>query len=333
MTTQTNTLTLKFWGVRGSHPVPGDSAMQFGGNTPCIEITARNGQRTHTIILDAGTGIIPLGRKLAACAGQSGSPLEATLLFTHLHHDHTQGFPFFVPTFLPTARLNIVVPDIYEFDPTEVLTSVMASPKFPVAFHQTGSVKTIHRLRETGVALVSEEGVVVHPYAPVHKDPNAVTIRAMRSYAHPQHVLVYRIEWGGTTIVHATDTEGYVHGDQRLSRFVRGADVLIHDAQYTEEHYLGLKPGLPATQGYGHSTPRMACEVARTADVGQLFLFHHDPNYDDKAINGMVARARQYFPNTQAAREGLEITLSAGSKIPALRSTAQLAVSSNQPNI
>ncbi|NUM49437.1 MAG: MBL fold metallo-hydrolase [Anaerolineales bacterium] len=306
-------LTLKFWGVRGSYPVPGSATLRYGGNTPSLEITARNENHTFTLILDAGTGIIGLGRELAqrakAMRGQSGgTPIEATLLFTHLHHDHTQGLPFFTPLMIPTARLTFVLPDLYEQNPQEVLAGVMASPTFPVALAQTASGKQFLTLRETGVLLIGPEGVRAD-YPPLEVPANTLIVRALRSYAHPQGVLIYRIEWEGHSIVIATDTEGYVKGDQRLIRFARGADILVHDAQYTDEHYLGLKPGLPSTQGFGHSTPAMATEVAQQAGVGQLILFHHDPNYDDETLATMELLAQKRFPNTRTAREGMEIPL------------------------
>ncbi|MCB9134863.1 MAG: MBL fold metallo-hydrolase [Anaerolineales bacterium] len=307
-------LTLKFWGVRGSYPVPGNTTLRYGGNTPSLEITARNAEHTFTLIVDAGTGIIGLGRELAqrakAVRGQTGGhPLEATILFTHLHHDHTQGLPFFTPLMLPSARLTFVLPDLYEQAPQDVLASVMASPMFPIALSQTGSNKQTLTMRETGLLLISPEGVQTLPYPPTETPENTLVVRALRSYAHPQGVLIYRIEWEGHTIVIATDTEGYVKGDQRLIRFARGAEILVHDAQYSDEHYLGLKPGLPATQGFGHSTPAMAAEVAQQAGVGQLILFHHDPNYDDETLATLELQAQKRFPNTRTAREGMELTL------------------------
>lgn len=314
MTTNTHQLSLTFWGVRGSYPLPGNTTLRYGGNTPSLEITARNEAHTFALIIDAGTGIIGLGRQLAQCAravrGQGGGlPLEATLLFTHLHNDHTQGLPFFTPLMLPSARLTFVLPDIYEQKPLEVLAGMMASPTFPVALDQTPSGKAFQTLRETGVLLIGPEGVRVLPYPPDEVPENTLIVRALRSYAHPQGVLIYRIEWDGHAIVIATDTEGYVKGDQRLIRFARGAEILVHDAQYTDEHYLGLKPGMPATQGFGHSTPAMATEVAQQAGVGQLVLFHHDPNYDDETLATMELQAQKRFPNTRTAREGMEITL------------------------
>jgi phosphoribosyl 1,2-cyclic phosphodiesterase len=313
MTIQTkpSQLTLKFWGVRGSYPVPGSATLRYGGNTPSMEITARNETHTFTLIVDAGTGIIGAGAQRAkAVRGQrGGTPIEATLLFTHLHNDHTQGLPFFTPLMIPTARLTFVLPDLYEQNPQDVLAGVMAAPTFPIALQQTASSKQFLTLRETGVLLIGPEGVRTFPYPPAEVPANTLIVRALRSYAHPQGVLVYRIEWEGHSLVIATDTEGYINGDQRLIRFARGAEILVHDAQYTDEHYLGLQPGLPTTQGFGHSTPAMATEVARQAGCGQLVLFHHDPNYDDETLATMELLAQKRFPNTRTAREGMEITL------------------------
>jgi ribonuclease BN (tRNA processing enzyme) len=131
----------------------------------------------------------------------------------------------------------------------------------------------------------------------------------MHSHAHPQGVMIYRVEYQGKSVVYATDTECYAGGDQRLAEFARGADLLIHDAQYTEDHYIGALAGAPVTQGYGHSTTAMACDTARAAQVGQLVLFHHDPNYADKTIASIERRARELFANTVAAREGQVVNL------------------------
>jgi ribonuclease BN (tRNA processing enzyme) len=137
----------------------------------------------------------------------------------------------------------------------------------------------------------------------------AVVIRIHKSYAHPGGVFVYRIAWHGKSVVYATDTEGYVGTDKRLVKFAKDADVLIHDAQYLDEHYWGQLEGLPSTQGYGHSTVTMACEVAASAQTGQLVLFHHDPSYTDTMLAGMERTAKSLFAESVAAYEGLEIVL------------------------
>ncbi len=307
-------LIVKFWGVRGSYPTPGQGTVAFGGNTACVEIRAG----AHTVILDAGTGIIPLGRDLSRRAAQDRRPIEAVLLFSHLHHDHTQGFPFFGPAYNPTSRLHLFGPGASEQALADLLAHNQQPPAFPVTLRDMNAAKEIRSLTETDIVLVGENGVCLARSG--QESASDLVIRLMKSYAHPGGVYIYRIEWRGQSLVYASDTEGYVGGDRRLMAFARGADLLIHDAQYAESHYRGQMPGLPATQGYGHSTPRMACEMALAAGVGQLALFHHDPNYDDEALREMETEAQALFPESFSAREGMEILV--GDRSAALRRSA-----------
>lgn len=296
--------TVKFWGVRGSYPTPGQATVRYGGNTACVE--ARVGGRT--ILLDAGTGIIPLGHDLLRRAG--GKPLEALVLVSHLHHDHTQGFPFFVPAYIPSTRLHIYGLGADAESLERVLESNQSVQKFPVSLREMGAAKEIRSLRETDEIVWDMQGVRAQP-AGGEAGEDAVRVRIHRSYAHPGGVYVYRIEWRGRALVYATDTEGYVGGDRRLAEFAREADLLIHDAQYSETQYRGQLTGVPATQGFGHSTVEMACELAAAAKVGRLTLFHHNPAHDDLTMERLQARARGLFPQAQAAYEGLEMELQA----------------------
>lgn len=307
-------LKVKFWGVRGSYPTPGAETVKYGGNTACVEVCA--GERT--IILDAGTGIIPLGRELARRRA-----LEVVLLFSHLHHDHTQGFPFFVPAYLPNARLHIFGPGGTSATLSQVLEHNQSSETFPVSLREMASAKDIQSVRESQVIVWGGAGVhVADSSEGLGNDNDAVVIRIHKSYAHPGGVYVYRITWRGKSVVYATDTEGYVGIDRRLAHFAKDADVLIHDAQYSQEHYWGQLAGFPSTQGYGHSTAAMACEVAAASEVGQLILFHHDPAYPDARVTDMEATAKAQFSEVQAAYEGLELDLSpAPAPLPARQSS------------
>jgi len=300
-----NELRIKFWGVRGSYPAPGAGTVKYGGNTACVEIRAG----ARTILLDAGTGIIPLGREIAG-----RRTLDVLLLFSHLHHDHTQGFPFFVPAYMPNAKLHIFGPDGTHESLMNVLENNQSSETFPVSLREMASSKEIQSVRETQVIVWDETGVRVGE-STVRVSEEALVIHIHKSYAHPGGVYVYRITWRGKSAVYATDTEGYVGTDRRLAEFAKGADVLIHDAQYLEAHYRGQLAGFPATQGYGHSTATMACEVAFAAKVGQLILFHHDPSYSDAMVAGMEATAKAQFAEVRAAHEGLEIVLREPDKI------------------
>jgi phosphoribosyl 1,2-cyclic phosphodiesterase len=298
----TDELRVKFWGVRGSYPTPGAGTVKYGGNTACVEIRA--GERT--IILDAGTGIIPLGRELAR-----GHALEVVLLLSHLHHDHTQGFPFFVPAYMPSARLHIFGPGGTPETLSRVLEHNQSSETFPVSLRDMASSKEIQSVRESQVIVWDGAGVhVTDSGEGLGNDNEALVIRIHKSYAHPGGVYVYRIAWRGRSVVYATDTEGYIGTDRKLVQFAKDADLLIHDAQYSEEHYRGQLAGFPSTQGYGHSTVTMACEVAAASEAGRLVLFHHDPAYTDALVMGMQAAAQARFSDAQAAYEGLEMTFS-----------------------
>ncbi len=297
-------LEIKFWGVRGSHPTPGPGTVKYGGNTASVEVTAGD----KTLILDAGTGIIPLGRELAQRTTVQKRPLELTLLFSHLHHDHTQGFPFFASAYLPHAKLHIFGPGLSLESLEKVLENNQSPTTFPVGLREMAASKNIRSLRESQVIVWDEDNVWIGE-AGLEVGDEALVVRIHKSYAHPGGVYVYRVEWQGQSVVYATDTEGYIGTDRKLVQFACGADLLIHDAQYKEEHYRGQMAGLPATQGYGHSTVAMACEVAAAADVGRLVLFHYDPSYEDAMIEEIERDAQGMFENTVAAYEGLEISL------------------------
>jgi phosphoribosyl 1,2-cyclic phosphodiesterase len=312
-------LVVKFWGTRGSYPTPGDATVKYGGNTACVEIRA--GERT--LILDAGTGIIPLGRDLARRARSANRPLEVALFFSHLHHDHTQGFPFFVPAFLPNARLHIFGPGATPQTLERALETNQSPTNFPVSLRDMAAWKEIRSVRETEVIVWDADGVRLAESGRGVSD-EAVVVRIHYSHAHPGGVYVYRIQWRGKSVVYATDTEGYVGTDRRLAQFARDADVLIHDAQYSEEHYRGMLAGFPSTQGYGHSTVTMACELAAAAEVDRLVLFHHEPAYDDAMMAELEARAQTLFEKSSAAREGMEIKVRAASSSHSLLSVERV---------
>lgn len=303
--TDESALRVRFWGTRGSYPTPGPSTLRFGGNTTCLEVQAG----PLLLIIDAGTGIINLGRDLLrrAQAAENAS-ITATLLLTHTHHDHTQGLPYFGPAYLGSSRLHIFGPRAFEAELNQTLRHAVLPPSFPISLDEMPTVLTVRSLGET-------ETIIFHAPHPepcvlnLHHDrieagPDMLQVRALRTYAHPRHgALLYRIAWRGKSLVFASDTEGYVDTDRRLVQFARDADLLIHDAQYSHADYLKGK------QGWGHSTPQMACAVAEQCGAKQLVLTHHEPLYDDAMIAALEREAQQIFPATQAAYEGLEITL------------------------
>jgi phosphoribosyl 1,2-cyclic phosphodiesterase len=301
-------MIIRFWGVRGSYPVPGPRTMRFGGNTACVEVQAG----AHTIILDAGTGIINLGGELLRRARADGNrPVVATILFSHMHNDHTVGFPFFDPAYVGTTTLFIFGPKVFESDLEETLAHSMLPPSFPVGLDELASRKILRNVNETDVVLMGSSPADVQVlnlyHDKVDPSPDLVRVRTYHSYAHPKNgVNIYNISWRGKTVVYATDTEGYVETDRRLIQFASGADVLIHDAQYRTEDY--ISPSKPK-QGWGHSTPEMAIAVARAANAKRLVLFHHEPQYNDEMIAAIEADAQKDFPNTLSAYEGLELRI------------------------
>jgi len=183
----------------------------------------------------------------------------------------------------------------------------MISPLFPVALTDMPALKEIHDVDATKSIILhsdSRQAILIDVYRNDKKFlQDTVRIRCSLSNAHPTKVLRYRIDWKGKSLVYSTDTEGYIGGDTELVNFAQDADVLIQDAQYEMEDYVSSR------QGWGHSTPDMAVENVKAANVKQLLLFHHEPLYDDEKIEAMEKQAQKKFPNTIAAYEGLEIKL------------------------
>ena len=285
--------SVTFRGVRGGYPKPGPTTTKFGGNTTCLEIRAG----PHLIIVDAGTGIIGLGEELTAQHQADKKPIVATILFTHTHHDHTQGFPFFAPSHLGSSVLYIFGPKLLHQDLEVVLANAMLPPVYPVRLDELGSMRVIRNIAESEMIALSEPDAppqVCNVYREREEcSPWEVRVRIMRSYAHPQGVFVYRIEMDGKKLIFATDVEGYAGGDRRLIQFARGADLLIHDAEYTTEEYLD---GNPPRQGWGHSTWEMAVEVAQAAGVKKLALTHHNVRHDDAFLEDIEQQVQALFP-------------------------------------
>ena len=277
-------MDIRFWGVRGSIASPGPETASVGGNTSCVEVRC-GAQR---IVLDAGTGLRSLGNALLG----AGGPVDLTLLLSHFHWDHIQGLPFFVPAYLAQTKLAIVGAggdrDDYllrgvrrDGGLRDKLSRQMTEPHFPVQLDDL-SAQLSYREARAGQALELDGGVVVK----------------VARLNHPGGVFAYRIEHEGTSLVYATDTEHYACVDPALRALAEGADVLIYDAQYTPEEY-------QAKVGWGHSTYAAGAEVAKSAGVGKLVLFHHDPMRTDAGVAAIETAARALFPSTVAAREGM----------------------------
>lgn len=300
-----NDLFVRFWGVRGSHPVPGQSTLRYGGNTSCVEVRAKN----HIIILDAGTGIVNLGNRLLDEFQKSkDQALNLTILFSHTHFDHLQGIPFFLPAYQPNCVLNLYGPKVFSQDLEQILTQSMEPEYSPIELEELKAQINFHTLHENHALLLKEnshEPTVVWQQD-LNNNSKEPVVKVMRSYAHPKiGVLFFKVEVNGKSVVYATDTEGYVGNDTRLIEFARDAELLIHDAQYDRDEYLDAN--FPK-QGFGHSTYEMAANVATRAGVNKLALFHHDPSHDDEKLADMEAKAKELYPNTMVAAEGAEFS-------------------------
>jgi phosphoribosyl 1,2-cyclic phosphodiesterase len=272
-----------FWGVRGSIPTPGPTTVEVGGNTACVEVRCGG----ELLVLDGGTGLRLLGSALVR-----EQPLRARLFFSHVHWDHIQGFPFFAPAFVAGNVIDLYGATNVTGTLEETLAGQMNFPNFPVRLEHMGAKMTFHDI-DDGQVLRFADGAVV--------------VRAAK-LNHPQGVLAYRIEHAGHSLVYATDTEHLDSPDTKLIELAREADVLIYDAQYTPEEYVGAGDGRSKV-GWGHSTMIEGVKVAQAACVKRLILFHHDPDHDDEMVRRKEIRARELFPTTDAAREGMAISI------------------------
>lgn len=294
--------SVTFWGVRGGHPVPGPATVRYGGNTTCMEVRAGK----HIIIFDAGTGIIPLGDKLMAEAMASDTKLTILLLLTHTHNDHIEGFPFFRPVYKATTTLNIFGPKLFPNDLEDILKRSMMSPRFPISLDELPCEWRIGFIRNHEMLVLTEPGAMPQAYHTVRDmldlSDGVVKITSVRSASHPNGIMFYRIAYRDKSLVFATDTESYIGGDQNLIRFAQGADLLVHDAEFTPEEYL-------KKQSWGHSTWRMACDVANQAQVKRLALTHHNEMHDDDYMDNLGKVVQAESPDAFFAYEGLTIDL------------------------
>jgi ribonuclease BN (tRNA processing enzyme) len=216
------------------------------------------------------------------------------------------------------TQMTLIGPDFYGPRLEDTIANVMHAPAFPMEWAGIRAEKSIQSIHTGQVLLLGDNGrqLIAHPSDKsvidefISQEENEpVIVKCFYSHTHPNGVMCFRVEWKQHSVVYASDVEGGPDVNWRLAKFARGADLLIYDAQYTDPHYLGLAPGLPATKGWGHSTVTMAAEFARDANAKQLALFHHEPAYEDWTIAQNELDARKRFSNTLSAYEGLEITL------------------------
>ncbi|MDL2228673.1 MBL fold metallo-hydrolase [Treponema sp. OttesenSCG-928-L16] len=301
-------LSVRFWGDRGSIPTPGPSTVLFGGNTSCLEIRADE----RLVIVDMGTGIKPFGDWLMANDFKKG-PIDADVFITHTHWDHIMGFPMFTPLFIPTTKLRIRGPVSYEDDTLESIIGAQLSYRYwPVRQSELSAQIEYDQIKETRLDLGA--GLTV----------------STKYLNHPILCLGYRFEYQGQSIVTAYDNEPFrnlfptdpddplydedaakegeaVAGEEneKMLRFFKDADVLIHDAQYTQKEYVEGK------LGWGHSSYEHAINSAHKAGVKKLVLHHHDPNRND----GQLTDLENHYRSLITGKTALEIMMARESMI------------------
>jgi phosphoribosyl 1,2-cyclic phosphodiesterase len=291
------TYTVTFWGTRGSIPTPGSETARYGGNTPCVAVERQRAEARHLVVLDAGTGIRPLGKALGR---RETGPVAVDLLISHTHWDHIQGLPFFAPFFNPVNTVRIWGAQQGDVGLGTILRQQMHPVVFPVPLD----------------ALAAHLGVQ-------HVEPGSFqidgfTVDALR-LRHPGTTLGYSLAPadGGPKMAYLTDNElgdggRYDVGGPGWRRacvaFLEGADVLIHDAMYSPDE-------LRQYRGWGHSSYEEAIALASEAGVKRLVLFHHRPEHDDVTMDAMMEGAQAAAAShggaveVMAATEGLQLTL------------------------
>ncbi len=281
---------VRFWGTRGSIPTPGPGTARYGGNTSCVELRSDDG---NLFVFDCGTGIRELGLSLL---GETATPPRIHILIGHTHWDHIQGFPFFTPVFLPGTEINIYAPLGFQRSLEDAMSGQMQYSYFPVKLQDLASRIHYTELDE-GFFRIGE------------------CLVETQYLNHTAPTVAYRITEGATSVAYVTDHEpfwkssgpDFQHpGDQRHVEFIRDLDLLIHDAQYSEEEY-------ETKVGWGHSPIGYVQDVALAAGVHRLALFHHDPTHDDEWLDRMQSafqekvRERGSTMEVFAAAEGLKI--------------------------
>ena len=285
-------VSIRFWGTRGSVPSPGRCKTRYGGNTSCVEVVLPDGR---LIILDAGTGIRELGNDLI----RRSRKINATILLSHYHWDHIQGLPFFAPAYNRAHTLTVCGCRHAQFPLDKIFSSQMESIHFPV---KSSALAADIRFREITPSTDAIDGV------------GLAVLRAN----HPGMTFAYALSCDNRKIVYMTDNELLPRSREGLSHisfnrdafrlFIKGADLLIHDAQYSDREY-------QAKKGWGHSSWKEAVRLGVESEVKHLILFHHDPDHADRVIDTQVLQCREIIRKSaapmqcSAAQEGKTVRL------------------------
>lgn len=292
-------MRVRFWGVRGALATTEASSSGVGGNTPCVEV---RDEHEALLVLDAGIGMYWLGRSLLAGPHGRGKG-EVTILLSHTHWDHIQGFPFFVPCYIPGNKVSIfggVTPhleDILEGQLNPVYSPIVSLTNMGASI-QVRQLEHVDKDLEVG----------------------AMRVRHMRVHNGPHDCVGYRIEEGGRSLCYVAEVAHESKAfDAELLAFARGADLLVHEAYYTDEELaegrMRSLAGDNAPRSQGHCSFGQATEFALAAGARRLYYFYHHPDHDDRTIEQAVARERARVAargaklELDAAREGTDIRL------------------------
>jgi phosphoribosyl 1,2-cyclic phosphodiesterase len=272
---------VKFWGVRGSIPTPGKDWVKYGGNTSCVQVVCDD----QIFIIDMGSGSRGLGVELAQTA-----PVEVNIMISHYHWDHIMGIPFFSVLYDPRNTINFYGEGRKNRGLKSILAGQMKYPYFPVGLE---------------VFLANLKFNTIAPGEVVKKGKVKIKTAALN---HPQSSLAYRIEYKGKSVVYCSDNEHQDEMPKNLEKLIRGTDLLIYDAAYTDDEYTG-RSGSGSKVGWGHSTWDEAINTAKHLKVKKLFIFHHDPLNTDKVVDRLVRECRKDFKELYASKEGLKVDL------------------------
>jgi phosphoribosyl 1,2-cyclic phosphodiesterase len=279
-------MIIRCWGARGSIPVSGEEYIKYGGDTTCLEIRTKDDE---IIVIDAGSGIRRLGHRLI-----SEKRFNYTMIFTHAHWDHIMGFPFFNPIYFKKTRITMFGCPFAQTSIKHMISKIMAPPNFPVDFEKIRADIDYH---ESCSRQFSIKSMTITPI-PLN---------------HPNQGLGYKFVEDGKSFVFLTDNElTFEHSGgtdfQEYRDFAAYSDLLIHDAEYTEEEY-------KKTKTWGHSVYKDALRLALEAKVKKFGLFHHNQERSDKGIDNLVENCREIIENNHAELEcfalhqGMEIEL------------------------
>jgi len=278
-------MKLKFYGTRGSIPVCDAGFQEFGGDSTCFQITFTDTNRSA--IIDAGTGVRSLRKDLRVIGHKQD---QIVIAFTHFHWDHIQGFPFFAPAYDPSQKLTLLTIGRGQTvtNLREIFEVQMQSQYFPVQLDHMGA-----NFEFLQIADASKHFTAVN---------NVETVVTALRHNHPGGAYTFRIERNGKVLVVCTDVEHEEQMDPQLVELARGADLLVHDAQFTAEE-------LKNRRGWGHSSFDQAMQFAEMAGVKRLALTHHDPEHDDEFLQRIEKLCQERFPNALLARQGMEIAI------------------------